>query len=83
MKRRASSSDWIERTKPDRFTRNQLIKGTARTQFKTVTELDEPLTLLEQHGYVRREPEPEKRGKGRPPASAYLVHPQYHESEGR
>lgn len=75
--------NWIERTKPDRFTRNQLIKGTARTQFKTVTELDEPLSLLEQHGYIRREPEPEKRGKGRPPSAAYQVHPQYHESEGR
>jgi replicative DNA helicase len=70
--------DWIERKKPARFSRNELAKGVSRAQFKTVTLLDEPPTLLEQHGYIRREPEQEKRGKGRPPTAAYLVHPKYH-----
>ncbi|TWP51240.1 DUF3987 domain-containing protein [Lentzea tibetensis] len=69
--------NWIERTKPARFSRNELAKGVSRAQFKTVTLLDEPLSLLEQHGYVRREPEPEKRGKGRPPTATYQVHPKY------
>ncbi|WP_238412378.1 YfjI family protein [Saccharothrix deserti] len=75
--------NWIERTKPSRFSRNELAKGVSRSQFKTVTQLDEPLNLLEQHGYVRREPEPERRGRGRPPSAAYLVHPQFHANGGR
>jgi len=70
--------DWIERKKPSRFSRNELAKGVSRAQFKTVTLLDEPLNLLEQHGYIRREPEPERRGRGRPPSASFLVHPKFH-----
>jgi replicative DNA helicase len=74
--------NWIERKKPARFTRNELAKGVSRAQFTTVTLLDEPLELLENHGYIRREAEPERRGKGRPPSAAYEVHPNYHSHSG-
>jgi replicative DNA helicase len=66
---------WIERERPDRFTRRQAHMGLSRSRFPKVTDLDAPLVLLEDHGHIRREPEPERRGPGRPPSPAYLVNP--------
>jgi hypothetical protein len=49
--------------------------GVSRSRFPKVGDLDGPLDLLEQHGYIRRQPEPERTGPGRPPSPTYLVHP--------
>jgi hypothetical protein len=68
---------WIERKKPVRFSRNELAKGVSRARFKTVTDLDPPLELLEHHGYLRRDPPPERKGPGRPPTATFQVHPNY------
>jgi hypothetical protein len=66
---------WIERDQPDRFTRRQAHMSLSRSRFPKVTDLDAPLGLLDDHGYIRREPEPERRGPGRPPSPSYLVNP--------
>jgi hypothetical protein len=66
---------WIERTQPAQFTRREVFSGLTRSQFPKVADLDGPLDLLEEHGYIRRLPEPERRGPGRPSSPAYLTHP--------
>jgi replicative DNA helicase len=66
---------WLERTRPERFTRREAHMGLSRSRFPKVGDLDAPLDLLEQHGYIRRLPEPEREGPGRRPSPAYEVHP--------
>ena len=66
---------WIERTKPERFTVRQLFSKLPRSKFPTVADLEAPLDLLEQHGWIRRQPDPERTGPGRRPSPTYLVHP--------
>jgi hypothetical protein len=66
---------WIERTKPVRFTKREMFSGVSRSRFPKVGDLDAPLDLIEQHGYIRREAEPERTGPGRRPSPAYQVHP--------
>jgi hypothetical protein len=66
---------WLERTRPARFTKREAHMGLSRARFPKVGDLDVPLTLLEQHGYIRSEPEPERTGPGRRPSPAYEVHP--------
>ena len=51
------------------------LHGLSRSRFPKVGDLDAPLELLEQHGYIRRVPEPERTGPGRRPSPAYEVHP--------
>jgi replicative DNA helicase len=66
---------WIERTRPERFTKRELFSAIYRGRFTKADELDPVLDLLEQHGYVRRLPDPERRGRGRKPSPRYVVHP--------
>lgn len=66
---------WIERTRPAKFTRREVHMGVSRARFPKVGDLDAPLDLLEQHGYIRRQPEPERTGPGRRPSPSYEVHP--------
>lgn len=67
--------DWITRNGASGFTKRDLHRGVASSRFQKAADLDGPLTLLEQHGYIR----PERRehtGPGRPPAPRYAVHPE-------
>jgi replicative DNA helicase len=66
---------WIERNRPAEFTKRELFTGVSRSRFSKTGDLDGPLDLLEQHGYVRRRSEPERSGPGRPPSPTYVVHP--------
>jgi replicative DNA helicase len=66
---------WIERTGPAQFTKRQMHMGVSRSRFPKVGDLDAPLDLLEEHGFIRRAPEPERTGPGRRPSPTYLVHP--------
>ncbi|HEV8279547.1 MAG TPA: DUF3987 domain-containing protein [Streptosporangiaceae bacterium] len=66
---------WIERARPERFTKRDAHAGASRSRFPKVGNLDAPLALLEQHGYIRREPALPQAGPGRPPSPGYLVHP--------
>ncbi|MGH3322229.1 MAG: YfjI family protein [Streptosporangiaceae bacterium] len=69
---------WLERTRPEQFTVRELFTALPRSRFRKVTDLEQPLALLEQHGWIRRQPEPPRNGPGRPPSPAYAVHPRLH-----
>ena len=60
---------WIERTTTTAFTKRELFRAVQSAQFKTTTDLDPALSILETHGYVRQleTPAPKKAG-GRPPS---------------
>jgi replicative DNA helicase len=66
---------WLERMQPASFTKRELFTAVSRSRFPKVGDLDMPLVLLEQHGYIRRASEPERTGPGRKPSPAYEVHP--------
>lgn len=66
---------WLERTRPARFTKRELFSGVSRSRFPKVGDLDAPLYLLEQHGYIRRGQEQKQAGPGRRSSPAYEVHP--------
>jgi replicative DNA helicase len=66
---------WLERTRPQQFTKREAHMGLSRSRFPKVGDLDAPLELLEQHGWIRRLPEPERTGPGRRPSPSYQVHP--------
>lgn len=66
---------WLERTQPERFTVRELFRALPRSRFTRVTDLDPALDLLEQHGYIRRQPDPPRTGPGRPPSPTYTLHP--------
>jgi replicative DNA helicase len=66
---------WIERTGSKQFTKREAHMGVSRARFPKVGDLDAPLDLLEQHGYIRRQPEAERTGPGRRPSPGYQVHP--------
>lgn len=66
---------WLERHKPPVFTRQEMFSGVSRSVFRKVADLDAPLRLLEEHGYILRLPAPERTGPGRPPSPSWRVHP--------
>ncbi|MBT2224446.1 YfjI family protein [Nonomuraea sp. NEAU-A123] len=70
---------WLHRTRTERFTVREAFTALPRSRFRKVTELEAPLDLLEQHGWIRREPEPPRTGPGRRPSPAYAVHPSLHQ----
>lgn len=66
---------WIEANQAARFTKRELFSGVHRGRFRKVGDLDPGLTLLETHGYIRAEAQPERSGPGRRPSPGYLAHP--------
>ncbi|MDT0476458.1 YfjI family protein [Streptomyces sp. DSM 41014] len=60
---------WSEVSKRD------LMVKLSRSEFPTAADLDPPLNLLEDHGYVRAQPVVPTGGRGRPPSPRYLIHP--------
>jgi replicative DNA helicase len=68
--------DWITRTGHQQFTRRDAYRATPRGRFRKATDLDPPLALLEEHGYIRRaDTEPVSPKGGRPASQRYLVNP--------
>ncbi|MGW6505111.1 YfjI family protein [Nonomuraea angiospora] len=70
---------WLQRTSTTRFTLREAFTALPRSRFRKVAELETPLDLLEQLGWIRREPEPPRTGPGRRPSPAYAVHPSLHQ----
>ena len=66
---------WIRNTGAARFTARDAFRGVTRNRFPKMTDLDPALTLLEQHGYLRRLPSTPSAGRGRPQAPVYQSHP--------
>jgi len=68
--------DWIARTGHQQFTRRDAHHAAPRGRFRKATDLDPPLTLLEEHGYLRRADTDQASSKGgRPPSPRFLVNP--------
>ncbi|MEU0570860.1 YfjI family protein [Nonomuraea sp. NPDC005983] len=70
---------WLHRTGTARFTVREAFTALPRSRFRKVTELEPALDLLEQLGWIRREPDPPRTGPGRRPSPAYAVHPSLHQ----
>ncbi|MEO3807871.1 YfjI family protein [Sphaerisporangium sp. B11E5] len=66
---------WLQRTRPERFTVREAFTALPRSRFRKVADLVTPLDVLEQLGWIHREPEPPRTGPGRRPSPAYAVHP--------
>jgi hypothetical protein len=70
--------DWIGRTNQVQFSRRDAHMATPRGRFRKAADLEPALTLLEEHGYLRRvDPEPSRdaQGRGRPASPRFLVSP--------
>jgi hypothetical protein len=70
--------DWIDRTNRLQFSRRDAHRAAPRDRFPKATDLEPPLRLLEEHGYLRRvdpEPSQDPRGRGRPASPRFLVNP--------
>jgi replicative DNA helicase len=75
--------DWITRTGQVQFSRRDAHQA-ARGRFRKATDLEPALSLLEEHGYLRRvDPEPSRdpHGRGRPASPRFLVNPLYPSTE--
>jgi replicative DNA helicase len=72
---------WITRINQVQFSRRDAHQA-ARGRFRKATDLEPALTLLEEHGYLRRvDADPPGRRGGRPPSPRFLVNPLPHNSE--
>jgi hypothetical protein len=75
--------DWVARTDRRQFTRRDAHQA-ARGRFRKAADLDPPLTLLEEHGYLRRadtQPSRDPHGRGRPASPRFLVNPLHPSTE--
>jgi replicative DNA helicase len=73
--------DWIARTNQAQFSRRDAHQA-ARGRFRKATDLEPALSLLEEHGYLRRvDADPPGPRGGRPPSPRFLVNPVPHNSE--
>jgi len=76
MERARTVLTWIQNTGTARFTARDAFRGLSRSRFAKMSDLDPALTLLEQHGYLRRlQNAPTSTRGGRPTATAYETHP--------
>ena len=68
---------WMKRNHAAEFTKRDLFDGTRGSRFQKAADLDEPLVLLTEHGYVRivESSSTTKRG-GRPSSPRYAVSPE-------
>jgi replicative DNA helicase len=68
--------DWINRTGQVQFTRRDAHHAAPRGRFPKATDLDPALSLLKEHGYLRRvDANPSGPKGGRPPSPRFLVNP--------
>jgi hypothetical protein len=68
--------EWINRTNLTQFTRRDAHAAAPRGRFPKATSLDPALSLLEEHGYLRRvDADPAGPKGGRPPSPRFLVNP--------
>ena len=71
---------WLRSFKISRFTKRDAWQAT-RGRFKKASELDPPLSLLVEHGYLAEDTQPDRPGQGRKPSPAFTVNPYTHNSQ--
>jgi replicative DNA helicase len=68
---------WIRRANAAEFSKRDLFRGVQSTGFQKAADLDEPLALLVEHGYVRlAEPSSTTKRGGRPSSPRYSINPE-------
>jgi hypothetical protein len=68
--------DWIGRTGRTQFSRRDAHAAAPRGRFRKAVDLEPALTLLEEHGWLRRvDADPPGPKGGRPPSPRFLVNP--------
>lgn len=68
--------EWLARTGATRLTARDVLLSSSRGSFPGVKDVEAALTILEQHGYLRRLPTPPSGARGgRPPSTVYEAHP--------
>jgi replicative DNA helicase len=74
--------DWIARTSQAQFTRRDAHRAAPQGRFPKATNLDPALSLLEEHGYLRRvDADPSGPKGGRPPSPRFLINPLHPSTE--
>lgn len=67
---------WIKKIGTPSFTKRDLYRH-ARGKLQKMSDMEPPLALLIQHGYLRERPLENKAGPGRNPSPVLEVHPDY------
>ncbi len=69
--------EWCKRTETAEFSKRDLFNGVRSTRFQKSADLDAPLALLAEHGYIRvvAPPATTQRG-GRPSSPRLAIHPE-------
>jgi hypothetical protein len=71
--------DWINRTDQAQFSRRDAHAAAPRGRFRKATDLEPALTLLEEHGWLRRvDADPPGPKGGRPASPRFVVNPVPH-----
>jgi replicative DNA helicase len=74
--------DWISRTNQTQFTRRDVHRAAPQGRFPKATDLDPALSLLQEHGHLRRvDADPSGPRGGRPPSPRFLVNPLHPSTE--
>lgn len=66
---------WLEKTGVREFTKRACWQGVRGGAIQKSDDLDEPLALLAEHGYIREQAQEERAGPGRKPSPKYEVNP--------
>lgn len=69
---------WVDVNGAEAFSKRDLFNG-LRGRFKSAPDMNAPLKLLEEHGYVHKLPADDRTGRpGRPKSAMYEVNPSVH-----
>jgi hypothetical protein len=66
---------WLERNGIKDFSQRDAFQAVKGGIVSSVEEVTAGLRVLEQHGYIRSEPAPERSGRGKPPGACFTVNP--------
>ncbi|CAM3748322.1 DUF3987 domain-containing protein [Nocardiopsis rhodophaea] len=68
--------DWLAAHPRRQLSHRDLFTAVRTKQIAKSSDLEAPLELLTDLGWIRPLPPPEKKGRGRKPSPTYLIHPQ-------
>ncbi|MDS1271559.1 DUF3987 domain-containing protein [Lipingzhangella sp. LS1_29] len=72
--------DWLHQRQPERFTKRDAFCAIRSKEIAKANDVDTPLALLTDLGWIHPEPTPNRSKGGRPPSPTYRLHPHIHDS---